>query len=270
MEKRFFWMVNAIFITLLPAWLIIKAATLGFDLGFSWAPQPDLFVSYEFTYLNMAILFTSAFWMAIIGLMLLKRYRERKKDMPLLLAMFNLVLAGGFAWDGIRKYTTYNDIYRNAVEAIVFVCLAWALVFFFLFLQDVFTGSYAFKDHKRADITCIILISTSVFFFLGWPDLMPLVVSTYMAYAVILAIIVPLGAWQIRTAFRLAKKTEDQRSRIGISMIGYSAIFYLAIIAIIAFKKLFFPLDLLLSIFILALSVATYMGFIYPSRKPKS
>ncbi len=263
-------MVNAIFIALLPSWLIIKAAALGFDLGFSWAPQPDLFVSFEFTYLNMAILFMSAFWMAVIGMMLLKKFKERKKDMPLLLAMFNLVLAGGFAWDGIRKYTTYNEIYRNAVEAIVFVCLAWALVFFIGFLQDVFTGSYAFKDHKKADIACIVLIATSVFFFMGWPDLMPLIVSTYIAYLVILAVIAPLGAWQIRTTFKLAKRTEDKRSRIGISMIGYSAIFYLSIIAIIAFKKLFFPLDLLLSIFILMLSVATYLGFIYPSRKQKN
>ncbi|NMC07140.1 MAG: hypothetical protein GYA24_18130, partial [Candidatus Lokiarchaeota archaeon] len=48
---------------------------------------------------------------------------------------------------------------------------------------------------------------------------------------------------------------------------GYSAIFYLLALGTVAFKKLWFPLDLLLSMFLLGMSVLMYLGFINPSRK---
>nr|MDO8108799.1 hypothetical protein [Candidatus Sigynarchaeota archaeon] len=268
MVRRYFLIINALYLITFPAWLVIKAASVGFDLGFSWQPQPDLFVSMEFTITNMVLLFTASAVLFIIGTRLLKKFILNKKDAPLLLAMFNFVLAGGLAWDGIRKYTTFTSPeFRNAVEGIIFVSVAWALVLLYLFLQDIFMGSFKFKDHVKWHTVFIILDACTVFFFLGWPALMPLLVSTYMAYFFMAALIIPLCAWQIRATYRLVKRTDDKQTKRGLSMIGYSAIFYLLALGTVAFKKLYFPLDLLLSISLLSASVVMYLGFVQPSKK---
>lgn len=260
-------LVNVIFLVLIPAWLLAKAASLGFETGFSWAPQPETFVSVEFTVANMVMLFVSSAVLVFIGITLLARHLKNRKDTPYFLGMFNVILGAGLGYDGIRKVMAFTDeVFRNAIEALTFMFLAWSIVFFFLFLQDILTGSTSFQEHKQVQLAFTVLVACSVFFFMGWPAMLPVVASTFVAYGFLIAIIIPLGWWQIRSGWKLVKKTSEPRARLGLSMITFSAVFYLAIIATIAFKKLFFPLDLLLSILLLALSVATYMGYVYPSR----
>jgi hypothetical protein len=255
---------------------VLKAVSLGFDLGFSWGIQPDMLdkVSMEIVVTNSILLFSSSAVCFVIGSSLLAKFLSNRKDAPLLLGTMNFVLSGMLGWDGIRKYTTFAsevnpnaaEVYRNAAEAITFVFLSWAIFMLLLFLQDIFTGSFKFKDHARSQTIFAVLNACAVFFMMGWPSLMPVVVSTYIGYGFLIAIIIPLGVWQFRATYKLVKGTKDERTRRGLSMIGYSAIFYLCSVGTVAFKKLYFPLDLLLSILLLGMSVVMYLGFIQPSK----
>jgi hypothetical protein len=270
MARKYYRIINLIYIVLLPTWLVLKATSLGFDIGFTWDIQPDLLVnvSREFVAVNSTLLLSAAVVCFIIGSSLVHKSLSNKKDAPLLLGTMNLVLSGMLGWDGIRKYTTFtSEAFRNAAEAVTFIFLSWAIFMLFLFLQDIFTSTFKFKDHARSQTVFAGLNGCAVFFFMGWPALMPLVVSTYAAYGFLISIIIPLNVWQVRATYKLVKGTEDARTRRGLSMIGYSAIFYLLALGTVAFKKLWFPLDLLLSVFLLGMSVFMYLGFINPSKK---
>ncbi|NMC04040.1 MAG: hypothetical protein GYA24_02450, partial [Candidatus Lokiarchaeota archaeon] len=228
MEKRYYAILNLVYIILIPAWLVLKAASLGFDTGFAWGIQPDLLamVPAEIVAINSILLFAAAVVCIVIGINLIGKYMAKKKDAPLLLGTMNLVLATMLAWDGIRKYTTFtNETSRNAAEALTFVFLSWAIFMLLLFLQDIFTGSFKFKDHARSQTIFVILNACAVFFFMGWPSMMPLIVSTYMAYFFMIAVIIPLNVWQFRATYKLTKRTEDPVTRRGLAMMGYSAIF---------------------------------------------
>ncbi|MBN2153533.1 MAG: hypothetical protein JW839_18910 [Candidatus Lokiarchaeota archaeon] len=269
MERKYFWIINSIYIVLIPAWLVLKSASLGFDVGFSWEIQPDMLdkVSVELVVVNSIILLSSSAVLVVIGLNLVGKFLTNKKDAPLLLGTMNLVLGGGLAWDGIRKYTTFaSDEFRNAGEAVIFVLLSWAIIMLLLFLQDIFTGSFKHENHQLSQIVFAVLNALAVFFLMGWPAFIPLDVSTITGYAFLIATIIPLSVWQLRATYALVKGTKDKRTRQGLSMIGYSAIFYLSVLATVAFKKLWFPLDLLLSLLLLGMSVTMYLGFIRPSR----
>nr|MDO8087271.1 hypothetical protein [Candidatus Sigynarchaeum springense] len=269
MERKYYWIINMIYVILIPAWLVLKAASLGFDVGFSWQMEADMLekVSVEFVVINSILLLSASVVLFVIGLHLVGKFLSNKKDAPLLLATMNIVLAGGFAWDGIRKYTTFSsEVYRNAGEAVIFVFLSWVIFMLLLFLQEIFTGTLKFEDHVRSQTIFTVLNACAVFFFMGWPALMPVLVSTYIAYCLLIAVIIPLGIWQFRATYSLVKRTTDKLSRRGLAMIGYSAIFYLSALGTVAFKKLYFPLDLLLSILLLGMSVMMYLGFIRPSK----
>ncbi len=269
MERKYYLAINLVYLILFPLWLVLKVASLGSDIGFSWGIQPDMLekVSVEIVVVNSILLFSASVVCFVIGLSLLSKFLSNKKDAPLLLGTMNFVLSGMLAWDGIRKYTTFtSEVYRNAAEAVTFVFLSWAIFMLLLFLQDIFTGSFKFKDHARSQTVFAVLNACAVFFMMGWPSMMPLVVSTYVGYGFLIANIIPLGVWQIRATYKLVKGTKDERTRRGLSMIGYSAIFYLLSLGTVAFKKLYFPLDLLLSILLLAMSVVMYLGFIQPSK----
>ncbi len=269
MERKYYLFINLAYLVLFPAWLVLKAASLGFDVGFSWEIQADMLekVSVEVVVTNSILLLSASVVCSIIGLSLLGRFLSNRKDAPLLLGTMNFVLSGMLAWDGIRKYTTFaSEEYRNAAEAVTFVFLSWAIFMLLLFLQDIFTGSFKFKNHSLTQAIFAGLNACAVFFMMGWPSLMPLVVSTYVGYLFLIIIIVPLGIWQFRATYKLVNGTKDARTRRGLSMIGYSAIFYLLCVGTVAFKKLYFPLDLLLSILLLGMSVVMYLGFIQPSK----
>ncbi|MEX2681781.1 MAG: hypothetical protein Q6373_009275 [Candidatus Sigynarchaeota archaeon] len=269
MERRYYWIINVMYIVLFPTWLLLKAASLGFDVGFSWQMEADMLakVPAEFVVINSILLFSAAAVLLIIGLSLLGKFLSNKKDTPLLLATMNIVLAGGLTWDGIRKYTTFtSEVFRNAVEAVIFIFLSWTIIMLFLFLQEIFTGTLKFKDHAISQTIFAVLNACAVFFFMGWPALMPVLVSTYVAYFFMIAIIIPLGTWQFRATYALVKRTTDKWAKRGLSMIGYSAIFYLSALGTVAFKKVYFPLDLLLSILLLCMSVMMYFGFVRPSK----
>jgi hypothetical protein len=270
MVRKYYLVINLVYLALLPTWLVLKATSLGFDVGFSWDIQPDLlmFVSREIVAVNSTLLLAAAVVCFIIGSNLVGKFLSKKKDAPLLLGTMNIVLSGMLAWDGVRKYTTFtSEVFRNAVEAVTFIFLSWAIFMLFLFLQDIFTSTFKFKDHARSQTAFAVLNACAVFFLMGWPLLMPLVASTYTAYGFLIAVIIPLCIWQFRATYKLVKGTEDQLAKRGLSMIGYSAIFYLLALGTVAFKKLYFPLDLLLSVLLLCMSVFMYLGFINPSKK---
>ncbi|MHA1683644.1 MAG: hypothetical protein ACTSUE_22080 [Promethearchaeota archaeon] len=268
--NRSYTIINLAYLIFIPTWILLTLAQVDFDPGFTWSPQMDIFVSIEFTILNMLLLFISAAAMSAIGTILLKKYKKTKKNAPLLLGMFNIILGGGLVWEGIRKYTTFVDpLTRYMAESIIFIAIMWSMLFLFLFLQEIFSKNSSFKNHRVSHSIFISIVITSTIFFIGLPDLIPLEISLYLAFSAMISIIIPLGIWQTQACFKLKKKTDEKRIKTGLSMIGYSAIIYLMITASIALKKLFFPLDLLLSVLILLLSGVTFMGYIYPSRGNK-
>jgi hypothetical protein len=263
MAGKYYLIINLAYIVLIPTWLILEAVNLGFNTGFSWGIQPDLLEK-----LPAVLLLSAAVVCFVIGGNLMGKYLTKKKDAPLLLGTMNLVLSAMCTWDGIRKYTTFAvESYRNAAEALTFVFLSWVTFMLFLFMQDIFTSTTKFKDHPRSQTAFFVLNACAVFFFMGWPSLMPLIVSTYVAYGCLISIIIPLGVWQIRATYKLVKGTNDPLTKRSLAMIGYSAIFYLCGLGTVAFKKLWFPLDLMLSVALLGMSVFMYLGFINPAKK---
>ena len=266
--KRYVLVINVIYIVLIPIWVLLLGALYNFNIGFSWGPQPELFVSESFTILNMVFLFLSAVTLLGIGILLLSRYIKRRKDALLLLGMANIIISFGLFFDGVRKYMTITVWpYRNMVEIMALFVIAWGMIFYYLFLQEIFNGNHDFKAHRRSHIIYITLTIATNLFFIGFPELVDPFITNIFAYIPMLILIIALGSWQISAAMRLVKKTNDKRARIGIIMIGYSAIFYLAIIAVVGLKKIIFELDVLLSILLFAWSVVNYIGFIYPSKK---
>ena len=141
------------------------------------------------------------------------------------------------------------------------------MIFYYLFLQDVFTGTYSREKHKRTHVIFGALLVATQFFFVGLPGLVDPAITDVLAYIPMMVLIVSLGIWQLRVASKLKKKTSEKRARIGISMIGNSAIFYLLIIVVVGLKKAWFYLDLGLSILLFLWSIVTYMGYVYPSMQ---
>lgn len=269
MNRKYFIIINVVFAIALPAFIISKAAGVEWQVGFSWEPQ-IMDYGYAFVIANLIILIAAGVILIMIGAALLKRHKENQKESPLLLGMFNIVIGGGFIFDGIRKHTSFaSDSFRNGIEGIVFIALSWALIFFYLFLQDIFSGDFSWKRHSKSHVFYIAVIATSLVFFHGMHPYVDLELTTIIGFVLQLLVIIPLGAWQLRASYKLAGKTQDKASRQGIIMIGLSAIFYLSILAIVALKKVLFTLDIIMSALVLGLSIVTYLGYMHPSRAKK-
>jgi len=270
MLKRYFIIINLIYAIMIPLWLITTAAVLNFELGFSWKPQEDIFISIEYVLINMIFLFTSSILLSIIGVILLRKHLENKKEAPLLLGTYNLIASAGLFIEGIRKYTNITEeLFRVAVEAMIFIFVSWAFIYLFLFLQEIFTGDFSNKKHLKSHLIFGIILSIGDMFFMGVPQIISPSITLIIAYVFLFLLIMPTSVWQMRASYRLTKKSSEKRVKRGILMIGFSALFYFMIFIAVPLKKLLFSLDIVLSILIFGLSLTTYLGYIYPSRAVK-
>ena len=157
------------------------------------------------------------------------------------------------------------------VYHVEFVLLGWGFIFFCLFLQEIFTGSFKFKDHRGVDIILLCLLGFGISGFLI--DSFKVATETFRiaSFASLGIAILLLSLWEVIGASRLIRKTsEDRNTRVGLWMIALSGLVFVALIgAILANTLENQTLNTPIRILMFAASLLVYMGYIYPSRQKK-
>lgn len=269
MKRAYFKIINLVYGIAIPAWLLICAGALEFDVGFKWKLSENVIPNV--TFLSIAIAIET-----IVFIRLFSRFKKHGKDSALLLASFNALVITQNLLETFGNFTGFHEIFGQANENLIFILVGWSLIFFLLFVQDIFTGGFSFKKHKHTHLifSSIIVVLTG---FLMVSPFMPaypsLEVIMNIGFGLMGALIITLAIWLLIATNKLAKKAGDQVTRIGLRMIGSSGVLYIAILISVGLKSLAESistvLDIITPILIMATSIVTYLGYVFPSKKRK-
>lgn len=276
MKWKFYHIINFCYIIAIPTWWFALSASMGFETGFEFGQRDEFNLDNEFW--NLAFFFLAAVVLTIIGLVLIKKYSKNRKSSALYLGTYNLVFAVASGYEAMRKFILFNEQFDAAREVTTFVLISWALIYYMLFMQEIFRGNSKFENHKKSQGALLLLVIASDFILFLYPfiftgkkaadwDIGEL--PKYIAFGILGVTVIILSVWQIRASFRLVQRSKDPDTRIGITMIGVSAIVYLAVIASIILKESVVIFDAVLPLLVFVVSITTYLGYVYPSRKQK-
>ncbi|MBN2153337.1 MAG: hypothetical protein JW839_17925 [Candidatus Lokiarchaeota archaeon] len=261
MVRRYYLAINLLFLAIVPSWLVVAASTTGFDVGARWS-MSDNAVS------NSVFLLASTFVLFLIGSILLKKFSTNGKDSALLLASYNILYGTGSLLEAAGNYLDFARVFNQALENLVFVIVSWTMLFFFLFLQDIFTGSFSSKQHKSSHVAMASLVAIGAASMVFDSFYLIPSVFNYVGFGLLGVTMITLCTWLLVAASKLVKKTGERNARIGLMMIGLSGGILIAVILCIALKALINvpALDALIPVFVFSASIVTYMGYVYPSR----
>ncbi|MBD3186967.1 hypothetical protein GF325_09085 [Candidatus Bathyarchaeota archaeon] len=274
MKNRYHRIILLLYAIAIPSWLFILAAVMEFDIGFKFGMRDVFGLKNEvFNFVFYAI---AAGVLLVIGTLLFKKYRSNHKPAALLLSTYNFLLAIASGYESMRKFILFHDRFDAAREVLTFIVMSCAIIYFFLFMQEIFTGSFKFDDHRKTHAIFFSAIIIGDIFLALWPfvftgkeaasfDISEL--PKYIGFGFIGVTIIVLCLWQVRAAFLLVKKSDNTRVQTGLKMMGLSAIAHLSIIASIIIKEELVIFDAILPILVFTASILTYMGYVYPSRK---
>ena len=251
-----------IYLVSIPTWLILQAAGMNFDLEFMWENSPNAFLNSPFLFVSSAILL-------IIGIVLLKKYFKNKKDSALLLACYNIIYGFSSFLEGVGNFYAYGSRYDQVSENLIFILVAWAVVFFFLFLQEIFTGSFAYKDHKLTHKIFLSLLVAGVILTMMVLPSRDLDIIHQLGVGILAITLIILSIWQMKAAFHLVKRADEPNVKRGLQMIGISGLCLIAVIVLIVLKMLVEFVDPLIPIFVFSASIFSYLGYVQPSKAKK-
>ncbi|MFX0102048.1 MAG: hypothetical protein ACFFCS_20955 [Candidatus Hodarchaeota archaeon] len=265
MAKKYFIIINLLFIIAIPIWWFSLAAVMNFDIGFKFGPHDDLELGN--VYSNLIFFGSAGVVLIIIGIHLLSKYNKNKKDSALILGTYNLILGCAACYESIRKFIDFTRKFDTAREDLTFVLMSWAVIFFFLFLQEILRGNFKFENHRVTHTSFIIIMVTVNFFVMLWPFYYEFEVIKYIGVATLGITVVVLSIWQIRSALRLRKKSSEKVVKQGLAMIALSGVFYIVAVITLALIEVDPIFDMIVPMVILVLAIVTYMGYVFPSKK---
>jgi len=263
--KKWFLILNTCYISGIVIWLISICFSISWQIDFAWN-----FVGNKIV--NLFLMAISGIVMIFISSKLLSKYFEGKKLAPLLLGCFNLIYSISIIIEAFGNIAHYG-LLNTGIERLIYVLINYALVFFFLFLQEIFSGSIKREKHAASQNFFIILSSLG-FFLIAisvFPEI-PTIVDT-LGLVILLFLFMIVNIWQIRSSSLLIKKTDEERIKKGLRMIAISGVMYISILVMIGIKSateeesLYVIFDILVPVLVLCTSIVTYMGIIMPSRK---
>ncbi|HME53793.1 MAG TPA: hypothetical protein VKM55_16315 [Candidatus Lokiarchaeia archaeon] len=264
MQRLYFLSINLIFATLIGIWYTLSLFVSNFQPAIKWAPDPNI-VATIFIIIACVIIF-------FVTIRLIKKFLETKKDSTLLLATFNITLSLSLIFELIRHLFTFISVHviSSFVYGIIFLFLAWGFLFFLLFLQDIFTGTFSFKKHKITDIIFLGLIGFGISGFIL--DSFNLVSQSYTipSFAALGITILLFCLWEVIGASRLIKKVKnDKTARIGLIMIALSGLVFIALVVAIL-VNIYIDLSIFIRILMATATLLLYMGYVYPSRQKRT
>nr|MDO8113545.1 hypothetical protein [Candidatus Sigynarchaeota archaeon] len=266
MARRYYLTINIMYLITIPVWLLIAASFTGFDTGLTWSLSGNAIS-------NSLFLFASSAILLIIGFALLRKFMGNKKDSALLLSTYNLLYGSSSFLEGLGNYMDFHPALNQSVENLTFILVSWAVIFFFLFLQDVFTSSFSNEKHLRSHVFFgIMIVLGDVLLILDGLGF-GMNIFSYSGYAIFAIALIILCVWQMVAAFKLVKKSSEQKVRVGLVMIGLSGLLYIFVVVAIALKAIVSGIDyidVIIPILVFTASIVTYMGYVYPSRHPKT
>lgn len=259
--NRYYLIINVSIAGGVAAWLLAAAALVSFEPGFEWKYRDNAIPNFIF-------LLATAVVLCAVGFVLLRRHVRHGKDSALLLATFNILLAATSFLEGSGNFYRFTTIFNDTVENLVFVLFAWSLIFLLLFLQDVFTGSFKFADHRASHASFVVMAATGIVALAldGLGVRVPAL--TFAGYACLGVAFLVLTCWQAVAAFRLVGKASEPTARAGLVMIGSSGLLLIVMVVLVVAKS-FIDLDLVIPLVAFAASLVGYLGYVHPSRGKK-
>ena len=263
MQRLYYIIINVIFASTIVIWYALTLYSASFQTGMNLGPDPNIAATI-FIIIACVIIFFVTF-------RLFKKFLETEKDSTLLLATFNAALSVSLIFELVRHVFTFISVHvmSSFVYGIIFLFLAWGFLFFLLFLQDIFTGTFSFKKHKIADIIFLSLIGFGISGFIL--DSFDLVTQAYTipSFATLGITILLFCLWEVIGASRLIKKAQnDKTARIGLIMIALSGLVFIALdLAILV--NIYVDISIFIRILMATATLLLYMGYIYPSRQKK-
>ncbi|MEX2680206.1 MAG: hypothetical protein Q6373_001280 [Candidatus Sigynarchaeota archaeon] len=261
MTRRYYICINLIFLAIIPSWLVALASQTRFDVDARWILSENALP-------NSLFLLASAVVLYLIGFALLRKFVTNNKDSALLLASYNILYGTSSLFEAAGNYLEFARNFNQALENVVFVMIAWAMLFFLLFLQEIFTGSFSSRKHKISHAVIALLVGIGVAsMILDSLYIIPGVFN-YFGFALLGVTMIILCTWLLVAASKLVRKTGERNARIGLLMIGLSGAFLIAVVLCIALKALtqLPALDALIPVLVFSASIITYMGYVHPSR----
>ncbi|MHA1684316.1 MAG: hypothetical protein ACTSUE_25490 [Promethearchaeota archaeon] len=256
--------INSIIIAGIISWFTIIMVLIGGNPEFAWELGFDRAVKFTF-------LMVSALILGLIGLKLFFKYRQGHRLSTFYLGSYNLIYCVGSVFEAMGNLMNFGYLLNDATDTIVYIMMMWAVIFFFLFLQEIFSGTSTIQEQKKMRILFMVFSIVSLLFLFSSPFTARLFSAIGTGIMVILFLLV--YTWQISAASKLVKKADDDVMKAGLKMIALSGVIFIALILMVIVKSFVSNpviekmLDIGIPVAVLVSAIVTYMGYIYPSRK---
>ncbi len=258
-------LLNVAYLGTIIAWFLVVFMTLDWNITFvvdffndQWEPVKN------------TLFFIAGAVFIVMSAKLFKKFQVNKKQSALLLAIFNLAICASNVIEGFGNTLLFDDLLDSTLQNLTYVTFTWAIGFLFLFLQEIFAGSFLDRKNLASQVLFFSLMGTAVALLVLSVLLSLPGAFTFVAMGVVMLVTIILSVWQFSAGLRLRNKAEDRGTRQGLLMISISGMFTISLLVFILFKALHFPpgfdFDYLIPPMAVAISITMYLGYINPSR----